>query len=113
MDSKLAFLNLAADYYRSDDSKIFLNKDNPEPCKSCSKSYYFIDKKYNFCNKCFLNTHCTVDFHDNNVIIKMNDSNEVIFEEKISILSSPNEDDFERSRVSNLVTIKITNTTNV
>ena len=101
MDSKIAFLNLASDYYRSNDQKIFLNKNEPVTCKSCSKSYYFIDKKYNYCNKCFLNNCCTISFHDNNFIIKMKDTNVSIFQENISILSNKKDKNIERTREIN------------
>ena len=113
MDSKIAFLNLANDYYRSEDAKIFLNNNDPTPCKSCSKSYYFIDKKYNFCNKCFLNNCCNVDFDDNKVIIKMNNTNNVIFIEDISILSIPKEQKFERSNEVNSISLQVAETANV
>lgn len=106
MDSKIALLNVASDFYRVTEEKVFLNKEIPEKCKSCSKSYFFIDKKYNFCSKCFLNQICTVDFYDEKIIIKIKETNKVIFEENISILLSPKDDNLEISRNVSTITNK-------
>ena len=111
MDSKIAFLNLATDYYRSDESKIFLNCDDPTMCKSCSKFFYFIDKNFNFCNTCFLNNCCAVDFNDDKIIIKIINTDKIIFQEDISILSDSKEKTNERSTHYSMNSINIVKST--